>query len=213
MGKSLRIRSSGAPTAGHQARAGGTLYIFTGPGLASCRCRPLSSNVRHHKMRCVPSAAQNSRMHPRLYSSHPSLAVTGEVSRLRLNMLDVRCHSKNCSKKLRASRVANVVPETVVVVQFTKPAAGARLQATFHVGTGGRRVTFKASRALAPLGSRGEKTVTNPSSVASSYAVMPNTSLEARPNGRPPGPAARYGVHFLSSGPGVLPLVPPQLKR
>jgi hypothetical protein len=42
----LTPRSSGAPTAGHQARAGGTRYIFTGPGLASCRCRPLSSNVR-----------------------------------------------------------------------------------------------------------------------------------------------------------------------
>ena len=25
------------------------MYIFTGPGLASCRCRPLSSNVRLHK--------------------------------------------------------------------------------------------------------------------------------------------------------------------
>ncbi|CAD5373056.1 hypothetical protein RA210_U280031 [Rubrivivax sp. A210] len=45
----LTPRSSGAPTAGHQARAGGTLYIFTGPGLASCRWRPLSSNVRPRK--------------------------------------------------------------------------------------------------------------------------------------------------------------------
>ena len=45
----LTPRSSGAPTAGHQARAGGTRYIFTSPGLASCRCRPLSSNVRPHK--------------------------------------------------------------------------------------------------------------------------------------------------------------------
>jgi hypothetical protein len=45
----LTPRSSGAPTAGHQARAGGTPYIFTGPGLASCRWRPLSSNVRRHQ--------------------------------------------------------------------------------------------------------------------------------------------------------------------
>ena len=44
----LTPRSSGAPTAGHQARAGGTRYIFAGPGLASCRRRPLSSNVRPH---------------------------------------------------------------------------------------------------------------------------------------------------------------------
>jgi hypothetical protein len=47
----LTPRSSGAPTAGHQARSGGTRYIFASPGLASCRWRPLSSNVRQHK-RC-----------------------------------------------------------------------------------------------------------------------------------------------------------------
>ena len=109
--------------------------------------------------------------------------------------------------------MAFVVPETVVLVQFTKPAAGAGMQATLHVGMGGGRVSVKASHPPARFGSLGEKTVANPTSVASSYAVMPNPSLEARPNGRPPGPAARYGVHFLSSGPGVLPLVPPQLKR
>jgi hypothetical protein len=45
----LTPRSSGAPTAGHQARAGGTRYIFTGPGLVPCRWLPLSSNVRHQK--------------------------------------------------------------------------------------------------------------------------------------------------------------------
>ena len=42
-------RSSGAPTAGHQARAGSTVYIFASPGLASYRRRPLSSNVRQRK--------------------------------------------------------------------------------------------------------------------------------------------------------------------
>ncbi len=44
--RGLTPRSSGAPTAGHQARSGGTRYIFASPGLASCRRRPLSSNVR-----------------------------------------------------------------------------------------------------------------------------------------------------------------------
>ncbi len=42
----LTPRSTGAPTAGHQARAGGTRYIFTGPGSAACRWRPVNSNVR-----------------------------------------------------------------------------------------------------------------------------------------------------------------------
>ena len=45
----LTLRSSGAPTAGRQARSGGTRYIFASPGLASCRRRPLSSNVRPHR--------------------------------------------------------------------------------------------------------------------------------------------------------------------
>ena len=163
-------------------------------------------------MRCVPSAAQNSRMHSRPHSSHPSLAATGEVPRRR-NMLAVRYHSKNCSKKLRASWAAIVVPETEVLVQFTKPAAGAAQEASPYHRAGGERLTFKSSHAPARFGSRGEKTVANPISVVSSYAVLPNPSLEARPNGRPPGPVWRYAVHFRQSGPGVLPLVPPQLKR
>jgi hypothetical protein len=39
-------------------------------------------------------------------------------------------------------------------------------------------------------------------------AVKPNPSLNRRANGRPPGPAWRYAVHFRQSGPGVLPLSP-----
>ena len=42
----LNPRSSGAPTAGHQALSGGTQYIFASQGLASCRCRPFSLYVR-----------------------------------------------------------------------------------------------------------------------------------------------------------------------
>ena len=45
----LTLRSSGAPTAGHQAQAAGALHIVCALGLASCRCRPLSSNVRRRK--------------------------------------------------------------------------------------------------------------------------------------------------------------------
>ena len=43
--RGLTCRSTGAPTAGHQARSGGTRYIFASPGLASCRRRPLSSTL------------------------------------------------------------------------------------------------------------------------------------------------------------------------
>ena len=45
--RGLTSRSSGAPTAGRQARA--LLWlILHHAGLASCRCRPLNSNVRPH---------------------------------------------------------------------------------------------------------------------------------------------------------------------
>ena len=40
----------------------------------------------------------------------------------------------------------------------------------------------------------------------------PNPSFEARPNGKLPGPAPGE-VYHPSAGPGVLPLVPPQLER
>ena len=63
----LTPRSSGAPTAGHQARPQGTVYIFLWPGLASCRHRPLSSNVRPHCTLLLPTKeqylARNSRNH------------------------------------------------------------------------------------------------------------------------------------------------------
>ena len=45
---SLTIRSSRAPTAGHQARSGGTRYIFASRARASHRWCRLNSNVRHH---------------------------------------------------------------------------------------------------------------------------------------------------------------------
>jgi len=45
-----------------------------------------------------------------------------------------------------------------------------------------------------------------------SAAEAPNPSVEARPNGKPPGPAPGE-VHHPSAGPGVSPSVPPHLER
>ncbi len=44
-GLRITCRSTGAPTAGHQAPAGGTRYIFPGRGLVACRRRPVSSTL------------------------------------------------------------------------------------------------------------------------------------------------------------------------
>jgi hypothetical protein len=48
------------------------VYIFTGPGLASCRCRPLSSNVRRHYP--LPLIATLMKIHP---LAIPILALIG----------------------------------------------------------------------------------------------------------------------------------------
>ena len=45
-GRCLTLRSRRGPTAGHQARATGTVYIFCVPGLAPHRWSRLTSNVR-----------------------------------------------------------------------------------------------------------------------------------------------------------------------
>ena len=45
-GPGLTLRSTGAPTAGHLGPAWGTRYIFPARAKASCRCRPVTSNVR-----------------------------------------------------------------------------------------------------------------------------------------------------------------------
>ena len=74
--RGLTPRSSGAPTAGHQARSGGTRYIFTGPGLASYRRRPLSSNVRPKANQVgakVQACALASRSSPEALHNRPTL--------------------------------------------------------------------------------------------------------------------------------------------
>ena len=81
----LTPRSSGAPTAGHQARAGGTRYIFTGPGLASCRRSRLNSNVRQKSPlgastgRAPPVTWQNTASMPK--QSIQALFATSESAR------------------------------------------------------------------------------------------------------------------------------------
>ena len=55
----LTLRSTGAPTAGHQARPVSAQPIFHWPGLPSCRCLPVSSNVRPHNRTPFVSPASN----------------------------------------------------------------------------------------------------------------------------------------------------------
>ena len=71
---SLTRRSSGAPTACHQARPV-VRYILHSPGLASCRRRPLNSNVRQHKN--TSHEPQRFLHRPRILVWRQALAVHG----------------------------------------------------------------------------------------------------------------------------------------
>ncbi len=64
----LTRRSSGPTAACHQAPATGTLYIFCGRGLASCRCGPLTSNVRlhNHHVRLRRLQSEDYFLHPKV---------------------------------------------------------------------------------------------------------------------------------------------------
>ena len=91
---SLTGRSTGAPTAGHQARAAGTRYIVCGSGLASCRRRPVSSTLdrraRRHSIGPAPSNqgapnataihASSRRQSPRL-ATWPGAATAPSIGR------------------------------------------------------------------------------------------------------------------------------------
>ena len=70
----LTPRSSGAPTAGHQGPPAGTVYIFCQQALASCRRRPLSSNVRHHKTRLWRLRQEVRRAAPRIKQPRRGIA-------------------------------------------------------------------------------------------------------------------------------------------
>ena len=117
-----------------------------------------------------------------------------------------------------ASRQAAVALGAGFVSQFFGPAAVRSAPASFCLVRGGRqRRAASAWPARSGLLLIWSTKVNNTGGTLRTLplppTMMPNPSLEARPNGRPPGPAWRYAVHFRQSGPGVLPLVPPQLER
>ena len=96
--------------------------------------------------------------------------------------------------------------------QFIGPPASTAAFAT-NVG-GGFKLRYASIRWREAGGSCGAQAGTTEfQDSCAPRTAPPNPSFEARPNGKPPGPARWYAVHFHRAGPGVLPLVPPQLER
>ena len=121
------------------------------------------------------------------------------------------------SSQISASREMAVALEAGFVSQFLRPAAVRSAAASFSLVCGGRQdrgaSAWSARRGLlffcfTKVSNTGGTLRTLPLLPA----VMPNPSLEARPNIKTPGP--RSGLaHFPPHGPGVLLSVPPQLER
>ena len=93
----LTTRSSGAPTAGHQARSGGTRYIFASPGLASCRRRPLSSNVRHQKPSLWCFQQKTRRVAPRMQQPPRGKAAIESSAESQLPLRHRQNRGKRCA--------------------------------------------------------------------------------------------------------------------
>ena len=121
------------------------------------------------------------------------------------------------SSQISASRETAVAFEAGFVSQFLGPAAVRSAVASFCLVRGGRQ-----DRGASAWSARSGLLLfcfTNVSNTGGTLrtlplppTVMPNTSLEARPNIKTPGP--RSGLaHFPPHGPGVLLSVPPQLER
>ena len=77
----LTPRSSGAPTAGHQGPGRGTVYIFSAQALASCRRRPLSSNVRRQPIPAEQTAVHQQLLWLRHASEAPAQHHTARLQR------------------------------------------------------------------------------------------------------------------------------------
>ena len=175
----LTPRSSGAPTAGHQARSGGTRYIFASPGLASCRRRPLSSNVRQRK-EPVLACRQTARL-PGPVLAHSSLNVGG---------------SWPLGPSLFSSSWVGPKPF---------PSASASPRERGPIITGADHLLMpppclaRERAIVAPAA---------PWLHSHHSGALPNPSFKPSPNGKPRRPGRRYAVHFRQPGPRVPPLVP-----
>ena len=173
--RGLTLRSRRGPTAGHQARSGGTRYIFASPGLASYRWSRLSSNVRQHNLTaqtCVHTVRPSG-----LTFAHASANPECSVPPFH----KVSGNSAVPKPRRRASASPRERGPTVTA-------------ACHHLVPPPRLARERAKVAPAALGLHPHH-----------RGALPNPSLKRSANGRPPGPVWRYAVHFRQPGPGVLP--------
>ena len=196
--------------------------------MASCRRRPLSSNVRRRNSR-------RPRMHqpPVTVAKANTRATEAELCGAARTITcrpqeRQRCSSEregSCASEMhvqfketherrkpvpppvkpspRRARPA-LLGKTQIAQRSVATGAGARASAT-RPAIVAHRVTVAAGLGAAASSIASVQRSHMP---AGQPLAAPNPSLKLSPNGRPPGPSWRYAVHFRQLGPGVLPLVP-----
>ena len=170
------------------------MYIFLWPGLASCRCRPLSSNVRQHM-----AAESASRCLLEYQIQAPALGHS--ASPRKRGKLICRSRSADSTSALRAVPSRSARLEAMALASCTDEPRGSSTVASIPE----TRTARPAAWRLHPghVGVAGEAVVaSHPAKSPRLSRVLPNPSLKPSPNSKPPGP--RYSaVHHLQRGPGV----------
>ena len=186
------------------------MYIFSARALASCRRRPLSSNVRPHTNRYRWLAQHREQPMPRtvqvqLLRSGITAAPKHVLGRTAL--ADARACCSRLGFHVCASRqLARAVrlPASVSSCNH-RPSM---LSPSFSSVQGGGMVSTSAAPATARFGGLKVATLWPVMNQLALGRVRPNPSFKPSPNGVPRGPGWRYAVHFRQPGPRVTPLVP-----
>ena len=188
--------------------------IFHRAGLAFCCWSRLSSNVRHRRATMRALAHLNSapgvreRQHGRDAGQHkagfPALVEDRELGRLVIEAARRRLQEpKTWSASIRSAGRGAIVAHGAGSI--LKVSLWCRRRAS-HVGA--FKLIKRRLKDNGPEGWRlGHRSVFH--ALIQSHCTtrqpaphllritLPNPSFEARPNGKPPGPGHRYGVHFL----------------
>ena len=208
----LTLRSSGAPTAGHQARAALWLILHRA-GLASYRRRPLNSNVRpqERQVRCIFLNSLKPYSFRAYFSqlrmlSNPKLIRATQVSR-DISVVKVKTafantvptlfeHLKHRSGCIQSTMRLQPVAIRRTLAHSVKHKARCRLR--FYIGSCSccRRSFNSMSVSLLRY-----------LNIVCILNLRPNPSFKRSVNGRPPGPRGTV-VYPAPRGPGVLPSSP-----
>ena len=219
-GPGLTLRSTGAPTAGHLGPAGGTRYIFTGRAKASCRRRPVTSNVRPRKIPLYSSITAmlsfgTKRAHTRRYQS--DVGRSPEQSKATPNQNRWQMIIGGQPQSIRGMS-ASMPGKGTCIALFTrqwptnetkiKPHRFNKAHASMQRGQFMEIGSRLSRQALRPHGwHHGYPKIRIPykHSYSPRAPAWPNPSFNRTHHGRSAWPGRRYAVHFRQPGQAALP--------